>query len=154
MEEIDVEKCNFRQFSEIQKLSYLDLDLGSSHGHISMHNKYRTTSLHDDVTLASSSREIRPCEIRVISTLKSCYSFLGRKFENRAPKSCRLCPMLSQSAISFDFHCKMEIIRKKCNFRQFSEIQKLSDVDLDLGSGQGHTSMHNRYRTIPAYATM
>jgi len=29
---------------------------------------------------------------------------------------------------------------------QFSEHWKLSDVDLDLGSDQGHTSMHITYR--------
>ena len=37
----------------------------------------------------------------------------------------------------------------KCIFRQFSELQMLSDLDsdLDLGLGQGHISMHNTYRT-------
>jgi len=29
---------------------------------------------------------------------------------------------------------------------QFAEIEKVSDLDVDLGSGQGHISMHNTYR--------
>jgi len=29
---------------------------------------------------------------------------------------------------------------------QFWEPQKVSDLDLDLGSGQGHTGMHNSLR--------
>jgi len=58
------------QFSEIQKLSDLDLDLG----HISMHNSYRTTSLPDDVTLASSNTEIWLFEIRVISIFCEVWS--------------------------------------------------------------------------------
>ena len=36
--------------------------------------------------------------------------------------------------------------KTQCSFCQFSELQKFHD--LDLGSGQGHTSMHNTYRTI------
>jgi len=38
------------QFSEIQKVSDLDLDLRSGQGHISMPNTYRTTSVADYVT--------------------------------------------------------------------------------------------------------
>ena len=44
------------QFSEIQ-VSDLDLDLGSGQGHISMRSKYRTTSIPDHVTVASSNME-------------------------------------------------------------------------------------------------
>jgi len=54
--------------AKIEKVSHLDLDLGSGQGHISMRNTYRTTSMPDHVTLASSSTEIWPFEIRVIST--------------------------------------------------------------------------------------
>jgi len=32
--------------------------------------------------------------------------------------------------------------------RQFSEVQKNRDLDLDLGSGQGHSSIHNTCSTI------
>jgi len=56
------------QFAEIQQVS--DVHLGSGQGHISMRNTYRTTSLPDRVTLASSSMEIWPFEICVISTFR------------------------------------------------------------------------------------
>jgi len=56
------------QFSEFQKVSDLDVDLGSGEGHVSVRNTYRTTSLPDHVTVASSSMEIRSFEIRVIWT--------------------------------------------------------------------------------------
>jgi len=67
------------QFSELQKLS--DLDLGSGQGHISIHNTCRTTSIPNHVTAALCSTEIWPFEIRVISTLCKVLShviaFLG-----------------------------------------------------------------------------
>jgi len=50
------------------------------------------------VTVASSSREIWPFKIRVISTfckVGTSDSFLRRKFENQAPATCRLGPILS-----------------------------------------------------------
>jgi len=39
---------------------------------------------------------------------------------------------------------------------QFSEIQKPRDLDLDLGSGQGHITMHNAYMTtsVPDHVTV
>jgi len=46
------------QFPEIEKVSDLDLDLGSGQGHISMHNTCKTTSMPDHVTVASRSMEI------------------------------------------------------------------------------------------------
>ena len=57
-DEIDLEKFNFCQFSELQKPHDLDLDLGSGQGHINMHNTCRTTSKPDRVTVASHSTEI------------------------------------------------------------------------------------------------
>jgi len=48
--------------------SDFDLDLGLGQGHISMHNTYMTTSIHDQVTLASSNTEIWLFESPVIST--------------------------------------------------------------------------------------
>jgi len=58
------------QFAEIDKVSDLDLDLGSGQGHISMRNTYRTTSVSDHVAVASSSTEIWPFEIHVMSTFR------------------------------------------------------------------------------------
>ena len=57
------------------------------------------------VTVASSSTEIWPLEIRV--SLNSHDSFLKGKLENRAPTSCRLGPILSQSTISFELYTKI-----------------------------------------------
>jgi len=65
-EETDLEKCNFRQFAEIQKPRDLDLDLGSGQGHISMHIMCRTTSRPNRVTVASRSTEISSFEFREI----------------------------------------------------------------------------------------
>jgi len=44
--------------------------------------------------------------------------------------------------------------KTQCSFWQFSELQKLHD--LDLGSGQGHTSMHNTCMTtnLPDHVTV
>jgi len=48
-EETDLEKCNFPQFSELQKPHDLDLGLGA--GHISMHSTGRTTSIPNRVSI-------------------------------------------------------------------------------------------------------
>jgi len=69
-QEIDIQKCNFLQFLELQKPLDLNLDLGLGQGHISMHNTHRTTSTPNRVTLLSSNMEIWPFEVRVISTLR------------------------------------------------------------------------------------
>ena len=60
------------QFSELQKVS--DLDLWSGQGHISVRNTYRTTSVPDHVTVVSNSTEIWPFEIRVISTFHEVWT--------------------------------------------------------------------------------
>ena len=67
-EEIDVEMCSYGQLSEIQMLCDLDLDLGSSQGHINMHSTCRTTSLPNHVAIASRTNEIWPFEFREIWT--------------------------------------------------------------------------------------
>jgi len=48
-------------------------------------------------------------------------AFLEGNFENRAPTSCRLDPILSSPSISFELHPKMaeEIDLEKCSFRNF-----------------------------------
>ena len=35
-----------------------------------------------------------------------------------------------------------------CSYGQLSEVQKPSDLDLYLGSGQGHVNIHSTCRTI------
>jgi len=75
---------------------------------------------------------------------------------NRALTSCRLGPVIS--TISFEVHhSKMaeEIDIEKCNFWQFSEVQKLRDCHLDLGLGQGHISMHQHATSmLPAHPSV
>ena len=91
------------------------------------------------------------CNIDIPRSLNSRDGFLRMKFENRTPKSCRLGTVLSWSIISFELHAKIleRIDLEKCNFRQFSEMQKPRDLDLDLdlGLGQGHIDMHSTCRT-------
>jgi len=47
-----------------------------------------------------------------------------------------------------------EIDQERCTFLQFLKLQKL--CHLDLGSGQGHISMHNAHRTtsVPDHVTV
>jgi len=60
------------QFSQLHKVS--DLDFTSCQGDISMRSIYRTTSVLDRVTVASSSMEIWPSKIRVISTFRKVWT--------------------------------------------------------------------------------
>ena len=67
VEEIDLQKCNFRQLSQLQKPRDLDLDLGSGQGHISINTtRSTTTSTPNRVSVVSDSTEIWPCEVRII----------------------------------------------------------------------------------------
>jgi len=40
-----------------------------------------------------------------------------------------------------------EIDLEMCSYGQLSEVQMVCDLDLDLGSGQGHVSIHSMRRT-------
>ena len=40
-----------------------------------------------------------------------------------------------------------EIDLEMCSYGQLSEVQMVCDLDLDLGSGQGHVSIHSMCRT-------
>jgi len=43
-----------------------------------------------------------------------------------------------------------------CSYGQLSDVQMLHDLDLDLGSGEGHISMHNTCSTtsMPNHVTV
>jgi len=90
--------------------------------------------------------------------LNSSDTFPRRKFENRAPTGCRSGSILSTSTISFDLHAKVaeEIDLEVCSYGQLSEVQMVRNLDLDLGSGQGHMNMHSTCRTtgLPTYVTV
>jgi len=91
-------------------------------------------------------------------SLNSVDTFPRRKFENRPPISCRPGPILSMSTISFELHVKVaeEIDLEMCIYGQLSEVQMLRDLDLDLGSGQGHINIHSMCRTtsLPKHVTV
>jgi len=40
-----------------------------------------------------------------------------------------------------------EIDLEMCSYGQLSEVRMLPDLDLDLGSGQGHVNIHSVRRT-------
>jgi len=62
------------------------------------------------------------------------------------------------STISFELHAKVaeEIDFEVCSYGQLSEVQMVRDLDLDLGSGQGHINIHSTCRTtgLPTYMTV
>ena len=75
-EEIDLEMCSYGQLSEVQMLRDLDLDLGSGQGHIIVHSTSRTTSVPNDVTVASRITEISPFEFCEISTFGEVWTLV------------------------------------------------------------------------------
>jgi len=81
--------------------------------------------------------------------LNSRNRFPGRKFENWTPTSCRPRAVVSQPTISFDVYAKVaeEIDLEMCSYGQLSEVQMVCDLDLDLGSRQGHVNIHSTCRT-------
>jgi len=89
----------------------------------------------------------RSCNIDMPQNLNSHDNFRKRKFENQAPTSCRLGPVLSRSTMKFELHAEIaeEIELQKCNFRQLSQPEK--PRDLDLGSGQGHININTTCST-------
>ena len=74
-----------------------------------------------------------------------------RKFEKWPPRSCRPGPigLLSISTVSFELHAKVaeEIYVEMYIYGQLSEVQMVRDLDLDLGSGQGHVNIHSTCMT-------
>ena len=85
-------------------------------------------------------------------------SFPRRKFKNRAPTSCSPGPVLWPPTISFELNAEMaeEIDLEMCSYGQLSEVQMVRDLDLDLGSGQGHINIHSTCRTtsVPNHVTV
>ena len=81
--------------------------------------------------------------------LNSSDTFPRRKFENWPPRICRPGPILSIPTVSFELHAKVaeEIYVEMYIYGQLSEVQMVRDLDLDLGSGQGHINIHSTCRT-------
>jgi len=93
------------QFSEIQKVSDLDLDLDPESGQADISTRARPC----DSSLREYGNMViwNSCSIDVPRSLNSRDSFRKMKFENRAPTSCRIGPVLSWSTISFELHAKI-----------------------------------------------
>jgi len=66
--------------------------------------------------------------------------------------------MLSLSTVNFELHAKMaeEIDVEMCSYEQLSKVQMLRDLDLDLGSDQGHININSTCRTtcLPNHVTV
>jgi len=60
--------------------------------------------------------------------------------------------------MSFELHAKVaeETDVEMCSYGQLSEVQMLRDLDLELGSGQGHINIHSTCRTtsVPNHVTV
>ena len=86
--------------------------------------------------------------------MNSSDSFRRRKIENRAPTGWRSGAILSLPTISFELHAKVaeETDLEMCSYGQLSEVQMLRDLDLDLGSGQGHINIHST--SMPKHVTV
>jgi len=133
-------RCRRRkvQFSELQEISDLDLDLKSDQVHISMRSTYRATSVPYHVAVASSTTEIWPFEIRVNidipRSLNSRDSLLRRKFEYRTPTSSKVGLVLSRSTLSFELHDKIteKMDLGKCNFGIFRNFRSPVILTLTL----------------------
>jgi len=65
-----------RKFSELQKVSDLDPDIGSGQGHIGIHNTCRTTSIFNHLTIASRTTDIWSFEFREISTFRDVWTLV------------------------------------------------------------------------------
>jgi len=72
--------------------------------------------------------------------------------DNRAPTSCSRCPILSPPTISFELHVK---VAEEIDL-ELSEVQMLRDLDLEVGSDEGHISIHSTSRTmsLPNHVTV
>ena len=57
--------------------------------------------------------------------------------------------VLSPATVSFELHAKVveEIELEMYSYGQLSAVQMVPDLDLDLGSGQGHINIHSTCRT-------
>ena len=66
--------------------------------------------------------------------------------------------ILSISTISFELHAKVaeEMYLEMCIYGQLPEVQMVRDLDLNLGSGQGHINIHSTCRTtrMPKHVTV
>ena len=136
----------FSTIFQLQKPRDLDLDLGSGQGHIGMHTTCRPTSMSipNGVTIASRSIEIWPFEFREISTLRNIWTLVIAFLEGNSKIELRQAVERSHSiTTNHQFWAPRQNgggdRRGKV---QFSELQKLLDLNLDLGSGRGHTGGH------------
>jgi len=99
-------------------------------------------------------RNMWPFECREISTFREVWTlvipFLEGNSKNGLQEAVDQVPcILSISTVSFELHAKVaeEIYVEMCIYGQLSEVQMVRDLDLDLGSGQGHINIHSTCTT-------
>ena len=149
-EEIDLEMCSYGQLSEVQMLSDLHLDIGSDQGHTNIHSRCRTSSLSNHVTVAWRTTEIWPFASREIWTFGEVWTLVIAFLEGNSKILLRQAVVQSHNITTkhqFWPACKNgggDRLRKV----QFSQLQKLRDLDLDLRSGRGQTGAHMWSRSI------
>ena len=127
----------------------LDLDLGSDQGHDNIHSTCRTTCRPNHVTVALRSTEIWPFECLQISILDEVWTLMIAFLDGNSKIGLR------QAVVQAPYYGYQPSVlsstpkwrRRMCSYVQLSEVQMLSDLDLDLGSGQGHVNIHNMYGT-------
>jgi len=153
-EKIDLQMCSYGQFSEVQMLRGLDLNLRSGQGHINIHSKCRTnyqlaqpcdcSITHNGIVAIWISWNI---DIR--RSLNSRDSFPRRKFKNRTPTSCSPGPILSLSTIRFGIHAKTT--DKNCpssNFKGCKRLPLRQGWYLLIYLGTGHNPHGRRKKTL------
>ena len=114
-----------------------------------MHNTYRTTGIPDHVTLASSNRETWPFENPVMSTFHEVWSHMIAYWKGNLKIGFENLYTGSHIIIinhQFWAPCQNHEGNTPRKVR-FSELQKLSDLELDLGSGQSYTGTHMHSRS-------
>jgi len=162
-EEIDLEMCSYGQLLEVQMLLPWPCPwpwIGSrSHQHT---QTCRTTSIPNHVTVASRSTEIWPFEFSEIWTFGKVWSHVIAFLEGNSKITLRQ-PVVQvpyyhhqPSVLSSTQKTAEKIDLEMCSYGQLSEVQMLRDLDLDLGSGQGHINIHSTCRTtsIPNHVTV
>jgi len=106
-----------------------------------------TTSVPKHVTVTSPSTEMWPFECREISTFREVWTLVIPFLEGNSKIGLR-------EAVDQVPYCDYQpsVLSSTRKWRrrymwQLSEVQMLRDLDLDLGSGQGHINIHSTCRT-------
>jgi len=142
-EEIDLEKCNFRNFRSPVTLTLYQVKVLST--------CTIRVGLTAWPTTASRSTKIWPFEFHEISTFRELWTHMIAFLEGIRNAGSNKLQIRSLTITNHQFWPPRENGRRQTRKVQFSELQKLRD--LDLGLGRGHTGAHirSRYAHKPSY---